>query len=141
MIGLLMTQLDWMLRDQSTAGAGPGERAVREAEWLFEERFARPLTVASVAAEVGLSGSALRAHFARQRNCSPADALQKVRLRQALALLSGSDLTLDRVAAACGYHSASHLSRHVKSATGRAPGKWRRDSESRSLPAPLPDVE
>jgi AraC-like DNA-binding protein len=131
MIELLMTQLNWMLRDQSGGGISAGERAVREAERLFEERFARALTVAVVASEVGLSGSALRAHFARRRNCSPADALQKVRLRQALALLGGSDLTLDRVAAACGFHSASHLSRHVKTATGHAPGKWRRDFENR----------
>ena len=125
MIELLMTQLDWMLGDQPREGVSAGERAVREAERLFEERFARSLTVAAVAAEVGLSGSALRAHFARQRACTPADALRKVRLRQAMSLLVGSDLTLDRVAVASGFHSASHLSRHIKASTGHSPGKWR----------------
>jgi AraC-like DNA-binding protein len=134
MIALLMAQLDCILRDQTPGGLSAGERAVREAERLFEERFGEPVSIAAVAVEVGISGSALRAHFARQRGCSPAHALQKVRLRQAMALLSGSDLALDRVASACGFHSASHLSRQVKSATGLAPGKWRRGIESRILP-------
>lgn len=128
MVALLMAQLDCILRDQTPGGLSAGERVVREAERLFEERFARPVPIASVAAAVGISGSALRAHFARQRGCSPAHALHKIRLRQAMALLSGSDLALDRVASACGFHSASHLSRHVKAATGEAPGKWRRCS-------------
>jgi transcriptional regulator GlxA family with amidase domain len=126
MIALLMAQLDCILRDHIPGGLSAAERAVREAERLFEERFARPVSIAAVAAEVGISGSALRAHFAIQRGCSPAHALQKVRLRQALALLSGSDLALDQVASTCGFHSASHLSRHVKAATGEAPGRWRR---------------
>jgi len=68
----------------------------------------------------------MRAHFARHRGYSPSAALFRVRLRQAFALLQNSDLSLQQVAVTCGFHSSSHLSRHVKAATGQAPGSWRR---------------
>jgi AraC family transcriptional regulator len=48
------------------------------------------------------------------------------RLDRARALLRETALPLADVAAACGYAGASHLSRHVKAATGATPGQLRR---------------
>jgi AraC-like DNA-binding protein len=42
-------------------------------------------------------------------------------VRHALNLLRTSDITIEAVALQCGYDSASHLSRHIKRATGKAP--------------------
>ena len=101
---------------------------VCEAERIFEENAAGRLSMESIAASIGVAPSVLRAHFARFRGYSPSEALLRIRLRQALALLQNSNLTLREVAIACGFHSPSHLSRHVKASTGQAPGNWRKKS-------------
>lgn len=102
-----------------------GERVVRFAERVREERSAQSLSIAGVAREVGVSPSYLRKQFLACRQKTPRQHLQEARLRHALRLLQHSSLTLENIAQTCGYHSASHLSRHVKSATGRAPGTHR----------------
>ncbi|GAB3430061.1 helix-turn-helix domain-containing protein [Flindersiella endophytica] len=126
--GLLMGELDLRLRRAAAAGASPvtdAEQLVGQAERLFEERFAARVRIAEVAAELGLSASSLRAYFVRYRGMSPRAALQGVRLRHALGYIRNSTLTLQAIAELTGYDSVSHLSRHVKAATGSAPGALR----------------
>lgn len=128
---LLMAQLDLVLRRlHHEQPISNGERLVREAEQIFEECFAQPLVIGEVASAMRVAPSVLRAHFGTCRGYSPATALFRVRVNQALALLSNSDLSLKQIAAACGFHSPSHLSRHVRSVTGEAPGRWRRHVET-----------
>jgi AraC family transcriptional regulator len=84
------------------------------------------LTLPRLAAEAHLS----EFHFARMfrvsLGCSVHDWVAARRLDRARALLQGTALPLADIAAACGYASASHLSRQVKAATGATPGQWRR---------------
>ncbi|HEX8832738.1 MAG TPA: helix-turn-helix domain-containing protein [Abditibacteriaceae bacterium] len=128
MLDSMLVQLDIVLRRMRNAPPlSSGEKLVREAETIFESAFAQPLIIAEIAAQMGVASSALRAHFARYRGYSPAESLYRIRLRQALALLRDSDLSLAQVALACGFHSPSHLSRHIKAHTGQAPGRWRRE--------------
>jgi AraC-like DNA-binding protein len=101
------------------------EQLVTQAERIFEERFAARIRIATVAAELGISPSALRASFARLRGTSPRTALQNVRLRHALSHIRNSTLPLQVIADLTGYDSVSHLSRHIKAATGSAPGALR----------------
>jgi AraC-like DNA-binding protein len=109
--------------------AGTTAEMVRHAAAIIDQRFASALTIEQVAYEVGVSTSHLRQQFKVMRGMSPATYLQQTRLRNALASLRGTDHTLERVAAACGYDSASHLSRHVKRMTGRSPGALRTSAE------------
>jgi transcriptional regulator GlxA family with amidase domain len=51
--------------------------------------------------------------------------LQAIRVQHALGIIRNSNLSLETVAHACGYDSASHLSRHVKRVTGQSPGALR----------------
>jgi len=129
MIELILAQLDCFLRRAvSRLSPPPGEQMVLAAERIFEERFASALEIAVVARELRLAPSTLRAQFARQRGYPPAEGLQLVRRRSALTLLRSSDLSLEEIARATGYHSPSHLSRHVKAATGQSPGRWRKSA-------------
>jgi len=98
---------------------------VRAVEQWFEEAYSSPISIAGAARRVGVSPSSLRHYFAEQRGLSPQEALQQVRLRHALTLLRTSDLGLASIAERCGFHSASHLSRRVKAATGSSPGRLR----------------
>ena len=101
------------------------ESVVRAADQIFEERYATRLTIEAVAADVGVSPSTLRHYFADTTGIAPQTALRRVRLRHALTMLRTSDLPLTAIAARCGFHSASHLSREVKADTGTSPGRLR----------------
>jgi AraC-like DNA-binding protein len=83
------------------------------------------IRIATVAAELGISPSGLRASFARLRGTSPRAALQHVRLRHALGHIRNSTLPLQAIADLTGYDSVSHLSRQIKAATGSPPGALR----------------
>jgi AraC-like DNA-binding protein/quercetin dioxygenase-like cupin family protein len=101
------------------------ERLVRKVERILEERFAAPPTIPEIATELGVSSSLVRMHFAKLRGYSPKTYLQRVRLNHVLDLIKGSSLSLEDIADLTGYDSASHLSRHVKQATGKTPGAFR----------------
>lgn len=124
MLSLMLDQLAILI--QRTADhVSPAEALVRDAEQIMAQQFAARPTIAEIAREAGASVSSLRAHFARLRKCSPLDHMHTVRVRHALTLLRTSNLTLDAVADLSGYHSASHLSRHVKRMTAISPGEFR----------------
>ena len=126
MLTLLLGQLDLLLqRGKDAPEPTVAEHLVRAAERLLEERSNPAPRIQDVAAAVNVSPSTLRAHFAELRGYSPKTYLQTVRQARALELISGSDLCLAEVAELCGYHSASHLSRHIKRDTGRTPGSFR----------------
>jgi AraC-like DNA-binding protein len=126
MLAALLTQLDILLRrSQEQRQLPPAESLVRRVEQILEERYNSGITIASIAQEVNVSPSHLRAQFVRLRGCTPMDYLQSVRVRHAVAMLQSSALTLEIIAGFCGYDSASHLSRHVKRVTGKTPGSLR----------------
>lgn len=127
MVDALVRQLDILLRrDLSRRHDSTARAIVNAVELLMEERYAEHLSIDAVAREVGVSGSTLRAYFAAELGMSPQRRLLEIRLRHAVSLLQTSDLTLASVADRCGYHSASHLSRHVKAALSATPGEIRR---------------
>lgn len=123
---LLLAELDLRLqREATTPPPTPTEQLVIQAERIFEDRVASRIRVQDVAAELGASTSALRSAFNLTRGIPPSAALQQVRLRHALAHIRNSTLTLQAIANLTGYDSVSHLSRHIKSATGSSPGSLR----------------
>ncbi|MBB5785456.1 helix-turn-helix domain-containing protein [Jiangella mangrovi] len=134
MVDALVRQVDILLRRDLARRHDSAARAVVNAvEQLMEERYAEHVGIDALAREVGVSGSTLRAHFAAELGTSPQSRLLDIRLRHAVSLLQTSDLTLASVAERCGYHSASHLSRHVKAALNATPGEIRRRGR---LPSP-----
>lgn len=126
MLSLLVNQLDiLLLRTQAQPRHSEAMHIVREAERLMAEHFTSPLTIMSIARELGVSTSYLRAQFVLLRGHPPLAHLHTIRLQQALLLLRNSDASLEVIARVCGYDSASHLSRYVKRATGKSPGSLR----------------
>lgn len=84
-------------------------------------RYAEPLNVARMAAEVGMSVSALHHHFKAVTSASPVQYLKAVRLHKARMLILhdgvGAAVAADRV----GHESASQFSREFKRLFGRSP--------------------
>jgi AraC-like DNA-binding protein len=122
MLRLLTRRLVLLIeRAQEQTHVSRAERTVRAAEHLIRERSAASLCLLAVAHDLGVSPSYLRREFQKQRGCTPRDYARNWRLQRALSFLRGSSLSLEAIASVCGYHSASHLSRHIKQATARTP--------------------
>jgi AraC family transcriptional regulator len=126
MLAAMMTQLDILLgRTYEQGLLSAAERVVREVERRIEEGYAKTITISTIASDLGVSHSYLRAQFSQLRGRAPMAYLQTVRVQHALALIRSSDTCLEIIAELCGYDSASHLSRNVRHATGRSPGAFR----------------
>lgn len=126
MLELLLEQLELALHRLGTGDTpSDAERLVRRAEGLLTANLTANVSVHALADELGVAPSTLRGHFARLRGRSPKAHLLDLRLRRAVELIRTSSLSLDEIAHLTGYYSASHLSRHVKGATGKTPGACR----------------
>lgn len=109
-----------------TPSPPPGVDArVRRAEALIAADPGAPHTVRSLAESVSLSPSRFAHLFTRQLGQSPMRALREARLRHAARLLEGTDLSVDRVAAASGFASPFHFSRVFRARYGVPPGAYR----------------
>jgi AraC family transcriptional regulator len=113
-------------RAERAAGGLSSSARRRVLEFVDAHLDSACLSLPRLAAEAHLS----EFHFARMfrvsMGCTVHDWVAARRLDRARALLRETALPLADIAAACGYAGASHLSRHVKAATGATPGQLRR---------------
>ena len=91
----------------------------------MQRNFAEPVPVGELAALINLSPSRFRALFRAQTGVSPAQFLQRLRLRRARLLLVHSFLTVKEVMAAVGYSDPSHFARDFRRAHGASPSALR----------------
>jgi AraC-like DNA-binding protein len=105
----------------------------------WQERRAKEALLASIDGNIGLGELAglcglSRSHFARAFKQStglpPHRWLLARRIERAQELLLHSALSLDRIAAACGFADQSHFSRVFSRQIGIAPSAWRRQRRS-----------
>ncbi|MEU4115434.1 helix-turn-helix domain-containing protein [Kitasatospora sp. NPDC028055] len=94
-------------------------------EWA-EQRLGERLTLDGLAARAGLSARTLARRFAEQLGTSPGQWLLARRIDAARALLEGTDLPVEAVAARVGLASAVNLRRRFHAALGTTPGAYRR---------------
>jgi AraC-like DNA-binding protein len=126
MLSLLSGQIEVLLRRTHVQRhLSPAERLIRDVERCLEERFTQRIVIKALASELGVSPSYLSAQFMRLRGRTPMAYLQELRVQHAVTLTRNSNVGLEAIATLCGYDSASHLSRHVKRATGKSPGAFR----------------
>lgn len=98
---------------------------VARALTLMAERCEEPLTVAELAAAVGLAPSRFHERFRAQTGTTPARRLAELRLNRAEALLRAGDLSLAEVALAVGFSDQSALTRSLRRRRGTTPGALR----------------
>ncbi len=110
---------------RTPAPAPDADARVRRAEELIAADPGAPHTVRSLAEGVALSPSRFAHLFTLRTGRSPMRALREARLRHAARLLEVTDLTVERVAAACGFSSPFHFSRVFRERYGVPPGAYR----------------
>ncbi|MGW2382320.1 helix-turn-helix domain-containing protein [Streptomyces sp. NPDC001658] len=99
-------------------------RVLRAQELIAADPGA-PHTVRSLAESVSLSPSRFAHLYTRQLGRSPMRALREARLRHAARLLEGTDLPVERIAAASGFASPFHFNRVFREHHGLPPGAYR----------------
>ncbi|MBR8144644.1 AraC family transcriptional regulator [Burkholderia vietnamiensis] len=90
---------------------------------LMHAEYARPLDVAQLAAEAGMSVPSFHSHFKAVTQVSPMQYLKSTRLHQARLLMVRQDLTAEAAGHAVGYASPSQFSREFKRLFGLTPAQ------------------
>ena len=112
--------------------AGARDAVVGKSLALLHRRASHAWTIAELAAEVGVSRSALVARFTKYLSDSPMSYLTGWRLRIAAQALTSSPKSVADIAAAVGYESEAAFNRAFKRQFGVPPARFRRQSrESR----------
>lgn len=99
---------------------------VKRALLLMQQTLDTPLTVAELAARLGVSRRKLERHFAEALDLTPSEAGRMIRLAQVRLLLERSDRSVTGIATDTGFADASHLIRVFRAAYGETPDAWRR---------------
>lgn len=89
----------------------------------------QPLDVPILARAAGLPRRSLERLFAAVLGHSPLAEIRRQRVLRAQELLSGSDLSLERIAQRCGFSGADRLGVVFRQMTGCSPGAWRRQHQ------------
>ncbi|GAA0350426.1 AraC family transcriptional regulator [Actinoallomurus spadix] len=117
---------------------GSEHTAVRRGIAVMRERLADPLTLADVAAEVHLSVYHFIRVFREATGETPHRFLTRLRIEQARRLLTGTDLTVERIAERCGFAGPGSLSSAFLARVGVRPSAYRKMSstggQSRACP-------
>lgn len=101
-----------------------------------QTRFAEPWTLASLAAEAGLSRSAFAAVFRELVGEPPMAHLAARRMQEAARLLAETDLAQSRIAERVGYRSVAGFHLAFRAWSGSTPGEHRRAPARAVSPAP-----
>ncbi|HEY8051816.1 MAG: GlxA family transcriptional regulator [Steroidobacterales bacterium] len=101
------------------------EPRVRRALLLMEQNLARPITVAAVAAELGVSARQLERLCRKHTGTGPASLYRQLRMRYANWLIVNTDRSVTDIANEAGFADCAHFSRQFKDAYGRAPSTHR----------------
>jgi AraC family transcriptional regulator len=105
----------------------PGRpRWLRRAKERMLEEFRSPIRILDLARDVGVHPVHLARVFRRCEGQTPAEYLQRVRVRAACDRLREGELPLARVAVECGFADQSHLTRTLKRTVGATPDTLRK---------------
>jgi two-component system response regulator YesN len=97
---------------------------LRAAVDSIKGNFAKPITLESVADELGISPSRLSRLFIEETGKGFSDFLIDYRIEKAKEMLGRPDATIKQVSAACGYPDPNYFSRLFKKETGLTPSSF-----------------
>ena len=110
--------------EPAPASLGQEARAARAAR-IIAERFTEPLTIAGLAAEVGLSRRKFATAFRRALGVSPYNYILSRRREAAAELLRNGSGSVLEIALDAGFGDLSEFTRRFRARFGRPPAAWR----------------
>lgn len=115
---------------QSTQFVQFRDQRINAAITYIQSHACGEIGVADVARSVGMSLSSLHRLFRAATGRGPAEEIRRVRLHQAMRLVTQTHMPLAEVCAACGFSSMSYMSHAFSRAFGRPPGRMREEAIS-----------
>ena len=100
-------------------------RPVRQAQQIIRQHFADPLSLETVARQVGLSPVYFSAVFKKETGIGFTDYLNQCRIEQAKKLLEETGLKVLAVSESVGFSGARYFSRVFKNTVGVRPSEYR----------------
>jgi AraC family transcriptional regulator len=123
--GLVLEILAEFARSQVKSGSMLVPRWLQQATDIVESRFLERLSLAEIAAEVGVHYVHLSRQFHKYNRCTIGDLIRRRRVQYASHLLAHSQTPLAEIALICGFSDQSHLSFLFKRYMGVSPSKFR----------------
>ena len=117
---------------------------IQEAVTFIRNRYSEGLSVADIAKHMNVNRSYLYTLFKENLGMSPKDFLTKFQISQAREQLTITDLSIEEVAEACGYHSCLVFSKAFKKGNGVTPTQYRKNhrlAAKRTSPASVEELE
>jgi len=111
--------------------ASKGTRVKKAPLWLgrvielIRDEYARNLTLTELAQIAGVHPSHLVQVFREHNNCTPGEYIRRLRIEQAMRLISHSDTALADISVDLGFTDQSHFTRVFKRLTGMTPAQYR----------------
>ncbi len=123
--GLVLELLAEFARSEVKSGSMPVPRWLQRATDIVESRFLERLSLAVIAAEVGVHYVHLSRQFHKYNGCTIGDLIRRRRVQHASHLLAHSQTPLAEIALICGFSDQSHLSFLFKRYMGVSPSRFR----------------
>jgi AraC family chemosensory pili system transcriptional regulator ChpD len=101
----------------------PHSRVVAQARAYIHSHWREPLSLSSIAEDIGVTKWHLSRSFSRELGLTPGSYLRSVRAGQALGALRGGAKPMS-VASEMGYSDQSHLTRDMRRVYGLTPGAY-----------------
>jgi transcriptional regulator GlxA family with amidase domain len=102
-----------------------GDHRLRAVMIMMENNIEKIISIAKLAAYVGLSRRQLERLFMKETNNSPAIMYKRIRLDQAKRLLMQTKAPIIEIAVEVGFENASHFSRLFRQIYGKPPSEFR----------------
>ncbi len=109
----------------SSARSFAYDALVRRCRETLASEFASPIRIADLAKHFRVSRRTLETHFRDVTGTTIADEICRLRIERAKHLLATTSDAQDKIAAACGFYNASHLSATFRSRLGKRPSAFR----------------
>jgi AraC family transcriptional regulator len=123
--GLVLEILAEFARSQVKSGSLLVPRWLQQATDIVESRFLERLSLADIAAQVGVHYVHLSRQFHKYNRCTIGDLIRRRRVQYASHLLAHSQTPLAEIALICGFSDQSHLSFLFKRYMGVSPSRFR----------------
>jgi AraC family transcriptional regulator len=130
--GLILELLVEAARAGRERAARPRPQWLREAHDLIHENVGRPLTLSSIAREVGIHPAHLARTFRARYGRSIGDYVRRLRIERAAGELSDSSAAIAEIGLRAGFFDQSHFSRVFRDHTGLTPAAFRAAARAHS---------
>jgi AraC-like DNA-binding protein len=100
--------------------------ALKKAIAYVDAHYSEKIPLSTLAATAGMGSSTFRRVFTDRLSISPGEYISTIRINHARKLLAETSLTVEQIAAECGFFDQSHMTKIFKSLRRVTPGEYRR---------------